>query len=157
MNFADVVQSVPEIAKCLRKGLQALGANSRKIEVRSTRDLAGSVDIDTCLKKLYPNAHRWDYAFGYKDRIFYVEVHPAENTGKVGEITAKLGWLKQWRKLSAKNLEGWEGKSSYHWISTGKTAASVKRGKYLRILAVNGIRGPSAVLNTDSVIKNAVA
>ncbi len=157
MNFADVVQSIPEIANCLRKGLQALGTNSRKIEASSTRDLAGSVDIDTCLTKLYPNAHRWDYVFGYKDRIFYVEVHPAENTRKVREITAKLEWLKQWVKRSAKSLANLEGQSSYHWISTGKTASSVKRGKYRLILAKNGIRGPSAVLNADSVIKNAVA
>ena len=54
MNFADAVQSIPEIAKCLRKGLQALGTNGRKIKVRATRDLAGSVDIDTCLKRIYP-------------------------------------------------------------------------------------------------------
>ena len=32
MNFAEAVKSIPEIVKCLRKGLQALGTNSRKIE-----------------------------------------------------------------------------------------------------------------------------
>lgn len=119
--------------------------------MRSTRDLAGSVDIDTCLKKLYPNAHRWDYVFGYKERIYYVEVHPADNTRKVGEITAKLGWLKHWRRLSAKNLEDLAGKSTYHWISTGKTTSSVKRGKYRLILAEKGIRGPVSILNADSI------
>ena len=151
MSFTDAVQSIPEIANCLRNGLQALGGHSRKIEVRSTRDLAGSVDIDTCLKKLYPNAHRWDYVFGYKDRIFYVEVHPADNTRKVREITAKLEWLKQWVKRSAKNLTDLEGQSSYHWISTGKIASSVKRGKYRLILAEKGIRGPVSILNADSI------
>ena len=122
-----------------------------KIKVNSSRDLKGSVYIDKCLERRYPNAHRWDYAFGYKDRIYYVEIHPAENTHKVGEVTAKLDWLKQWRKLSAKNLEGLEGQSTYHWISTGKTLSSVKRGKYLQILAQNGIRGPDSVLNADTV------
>ena len=92
MSFTDAVQSIPEIANCLRNGLQALGGHSRKIEVRSTRDLAGSVDIEIPVSKnFYPNAHRWDYVFGYKERIYYVEVHPADNTRKVGEITAKLG------------------------------------------------------------------
>ena len=54
MNFIGVIQSIPEIAECLKAGLQALGTNSSKVEVRSTRELIGSVDIDTCLKKRYP-------------------------------------------------------------------------------------------------------
>lgn len=151
MNFTDAIQSVPEIADCLENGLQALGTNSRKIKVHSTRDLAGSVDIDTCLKRIYPNDPRWDYVFGYRDRIYYVEVHPAENTRKIGEVTAKLEWLKQWRKLTAKNLEDLEDQSTYHWISTGKTLSSLKRGKYRQMLAQNGIRGPDSVLNADTV------
>ena len=64
MNFTDAIQSIPEIADCLENGLQALGTNSRKIKVHSTRDLAGSVDIDACLKRIYPNDPRWDYVFG---------------------------------------------------------------------------------------------
>ena len=56
MNFADAVQSTPEIAQCLKKGLQALGGDSSKIKVRAARDLKGSVDIDTCLTSRYPNA-----------------------------------------------------------------------------------------------------
>ena len=151
MNFTDAIQNAPEIAQCMRNGLQALGRNSNKIVVRETRDLSGSVDIDTCLVKQYPNDPRWDYVFGYKDRVYYVEVHPAENTRKVGEVTAKLEWLKQWRKLSAPSLEDLESQSTYHWISTGKTASSIKRGKYRQILAQNGIRGPNSVLNADTV------
>ncbi len=81
----------------------------------------------------------------------YVEVHPADNTRKVREVTAKSQWLKRWRKHSARSLEDLEGQSSYHWISTGKTASSVKRGKYLQILAQNGIRGPDSILNADTV------
>ncbi len=59
--------------------------------------------------------------------------------------------VKHWLERSAKSLEDLEGQSTYHWISTGKTASSVKRGKYRQILAQNGIRGPDSVLNTDSV------
>ena len=151
MNFTDAVKRIPEIAQCLKKGLQALGGNSNKVVVRETRDLTGSVDIDTCLVKRYPNAPRWDYVFGYKDRVYYVEVHLADNTRKVREVTAKLQWLKQWRKRSARSLEDLEGQSTYHWISTGKTASSVKRGKYLQILAQSGIRGPDSILKADTV------
>ena len=152
MNFRDTVKSVPEIAGCLKNGLQALERQDKtKVKVNSSRELKGSVYIDKCLENLYPNAPRWDYGFGYKDQIYYVEVHPAGSTGEVKTVVAKLMWLKQWRKLSAKNLEDLESQSTYHWISTGKTAASVKRGKYLQILAQNGIRGPDSVLNTDTV------
>ena len=152
MNFTDAVARTPEIAECLKNGLQALERQDKtKIKVNSSRELKGSVYIDKCLEKRYPNAPRWDYVFGYKDKVYYIEVHPADNTRKVREVTAKLRWLKQWHKHSAKNLEVLEGQSTYHWISTGKTVSSVKRGKYLQILAQNGIRGPDSVLNADTV------
>ena len=153
MNFTAAIQNVPEIAECLENGLQALERQDRnKVKVNSSRDLRGSVNIDNCLKNLYPNDPRWDYVFGYRDRIYYFEVHPADNTRKVREVTAKLGWLKRWRKLSAKNREGLESQSTYHWISTGKTLSSLKRGKYRQMLAQNGIRGPDSVLNADTVL-----
>ena len=122
MNFTAAIQSAPEIAQCLKKGIAGIRGNSTKVAVRETRHLKGSVDIDACLVNRYPNKPRWDYVFGYKDRVYYVEVHPADNTGTVKEVTAKLQWLKQWRKLSAKNLDSLKSQSTYHWISTGKTA-----------------------------------
>ena len=152
MNFIRTIQSIPEIAECLKDGLQALERQDRnKIRDYSSRALKGSVYIDKCLEGHYPNAPRWDYVFGYKDRIYYVEVHPADNTRKVRELTAKLGWLKQWRNHSAPSLEDLEHWSTYHWVSTGRTTSSVKRGKYRQILAKNGIRGPIAVLRIDDV------
>ena len=152
MSFTDAVQSIPDIAGYLKVGLQALGSNSSKVEVRETRELTGSVDIDTCLERHYPNAPRWDYVFGYKDRVYYIEIHPAGSTGEVKKIIAKLEWLKQWRKSFAKSLEDLEDSSTYHWVSTGRTASSMKRGKYLQILAQNGIRGPDSVLNVDAIL-----
>ena len=141
----------PRNRRMSKKWVQALERQDKnKIKVNSPRELKGSVYIDECLKRRYPNAPRWDYVFGYRDRVYYVEIHPADNTRKVGEVTAKLGWLKQWR-IFAKNLESLEGQSTYHWISTGKTLSSIKRGKYLQMLAQNGIRGPDSVLNTDTV------
>ena len=152
MNFTEAVQSVPEIAECLEDGLQALERqDKRKIKVNASRDLKGSVYIDKCLEKRYRNVPRWDYVFGYRDRVYYVEVHPADNTRKVREVTAKLQWLKQWRKRSARSLEDLESQSTYHWISTGRTLSTIKRGRYLQILAQNGIRGPDSVLRADDV------
>ncbi len=152
MSFTDAVLSIPEIAECLRNGLQALERQDKnRIKVNSPRDLKGSVYIDKCLEKLYPNEPRWDYVLGYREGIYYVEVHPADNTRKVREIIAKLEWLKRWLRLSAKNLEDLTVKRTYHWISTGKTASSLKRGKYRQILAKKGIRGPVSILNADSI------
>ena len=152
MSFADAVRDTPEIAQCLKPGLQALGSNSNKIKVDATRELSGSVDIDTCLARDYPNAPRWDYVFGYKDRVYYVEVHQGR-TSEVESVLAKLAWLKQWRKRSSKSLEDLEHQSSYHWVSTGKIArAFVTDHKYRRKLARSRILGPDAVLNADAVL-----
>lgn len=152
MNFADAVRGDPELAECLKAGLQALGSNRRKISVDSTRNLTGSVDIDACLTRRYPNAPRWDYAFGYKDRVYYVEVHQGR-TGEMENVIAKLDWLRRWRERSAKNLERLKHRSTYHWISTGRIdSAFAKNNRYRRILRQKNIFGPDAVLNADTVL-----
>ena len=151
MSFVDAVQKTPEITDCLKPGLQALGSNSNKVKVNATRELTGSVDIDTCLAREYPNAPRWDYVFGYKDLVYYVEVHPADSTGEVKNVIAKCDWLKQWRKRSAPNLEDLEHRSTYHWVSSGRTEPMLKSGRYRRLLNQNGIQVAGSVLKTDNV------
>lgn len=150
MSFVDAVQKTPEITDCLKPGLQALGSNSNKVKVNATRELSGSVDIDTCLAREYPNAPRWDYVFGYKDRVYYVEVHQGR-TSEVENVLAKLAWLKQWRKRAAPNLEDLEHRSTYHWVSSGGTESMLKRGRYGRLLDLNRIRVAGSVLDTDAV------
>ena len=150
MSFAEIIQNTSEIAHCLRSGLQALGADSRKIEVNATRDLSGSVNIDSCVADSYPNDPRWDYVFGYKDHIFYVEVHPG-TTGEVSTIVNKLNWLKQWRRRLITGLEASQHNSSYHWVFSGKTAIT-KNSKYSRMLVQNGISGPSSILKADKFL-----
>ena len=151
MSFPDAVQSVPELTECLKAGLQALGSNRHKIRVNSTRDLTGSVDIDACLARRYPNAPRWDYVCGYKDRVYYVEVHQGRPS-EMKSVIAKLDWLRQWRKRSAKSLENLEHRRTYHWISTGRIdSAFAKNSRYRRILRQKSIFGPDPVLNADAV------
>ena len=148
MSFVDAVQSTPEIAMCLKTGLQALGSNSSKVEVTSTRSLTGSVDIDTCLKRIYPNAPRWDYVFGYKDRVYYVEVHQGK-TSEVESVIAKFNWVRQW--CAATNLEDLKDRSTYHWVSTKGTDTIRKRSRHRRMLDQNGVYGPSSGLKPDTV------
>lgn len=146
MNFVDAISQATDVAQCLKSGLQALGTNSAKISVpkNSTRDVEGSVDIDTCVKHIYPEYPRWDYVFGYKRHVYYVEVHPA-CTSDVSDVIAKLNWLKQWRKHSA-HLEGLSEVSSYHWIASNGVNIT-KSSKYSRKLASVGIVGPCSRLN----------
>ena len=151
MNFADAVRSTPEIAECLEAGLQALGTNRNKIRVISTRDLTGSVDIDACLAKRYPNAPRWDYVFGHREQVYYVEVHQGR-TGEIDNIIAKLRWLKRWRKRAAKSLEDLEHRSTYHWVASGRVNSEfAKDDKYRRKLLKNRILGPDSVLSVNTV------
>lgn len=151
MSFTEAVRSTLELTECLKSGLQALGSNRRKIRVDSTRDLTGSVDIDACLARRYPNAPRWDYAFGYKDRVYYVEIHQGR-TGEMENVIAKLEWLRQWRRRSAKSLENLKHQRTYHWISTGRIdSAFAKNNRYRRILRQKRIFGPDSVLNADTV------
>ncbi len=145
MSFVDAIHNTPDIANCFEPGLQALGANSRKISVSSTRELKGSVNIDACVKNSYPNDARWDYVFGYKNRIYFIEVHPA-NTGEVKTIIKKLEWLKKWRKRSSPKLEALKDSSVYYWIAS-RNVAILKGSKYSRELAKKGILGPRSRIN----------
>lgn len=152
MSFANAVQRTLELTGCLKAGLQALGSNRRKIRVEATRNLTGSVDIDACLMRRYPNAPRWDYVFGYKDRVYYIEVHQGR-TGEMENVIAKLDWLVQWRERSAQSLEDLKHRSTYHWISTGRIdSAFGKNSRYRRILRQKRIFGPDPILNADAVL-----
>ena len=78
MNFTDAIRSTPEIAECLRNGITGLGRHivAKISSAYETRDLIGSVDIDTCLEKRYPNAHSLGLCIRLrKIRVYYVEVH----------------------------------------------------------------------------------
>ena len=60
MNFINAIRNVSEIAECLKNGLQAFERQDRKkIKVNSSRALKGSVYIDKCLERRYPNEHRF--------------------------------------------------------------------------------------------------
>ena len=150
MNFEEAVLSVPEIADCLRNGLQALGSNSKKVKVDIPRKLEGSVDIDDCLKGCYPDAPRWDYVFGYNGWLYYLEVHPSR-LNEVKSVVAKFEWLKQWRKSSAQSLENLKNSSSYHWVSSGTTTTILPGSRQRKLLDLRGIFVVGSVLNTDVV------
>ena len=124
-KFKAAVEATQEIREGYCNGLQALGGNAAKVAVTDTRKLNGSVDIDACTLELYPNETRWDYAIGYDEKAYFLEVHPA-NTSNVKEMIQKADWLKQWlqRKASDTIIDGCVLETSYMAIFRSPFSAS---------------------------------
>ncbi len=142
MPFIQVFQQT-EVAECLREGSQALRGNASCIQVSNPRHIEGSVDIDSCLQNRYPQEHRWDYAVGYNNQIFYIEVHTASNS-EVPVVIDKLNWLRDWLNRQ-RNAEELFERSSFHWITRGKVAVT-KTSRYGRQLTKAGLPSPRRVL-----------
>lgn len=134
--FKEAVLATSDVSLGYRNGLQAMNSNSSMLKVSNTRNLQGSVDIDDCTKKLYPDKARWDYAIGYNDKAYFVEVHPA-NTSNITEVVNKAAWLKNWLKGSALELDKLRTDALY-WIPTGKVSILTNSPQY-RQLALHKI------------------
>lgn len=130
--FKHAVESTPEISTGFRNGLAALGANSEKVSVDNTRKLNGSVDIDSCTAQLHPNEARWDYALGYENKAYFLEVHPA-NTSNVQEMINKANWLKQWLCKNAPNLQSIMAENTFYWVPSGKYAIDRRSSQYKKL------------------------
>ena len=105
---------------CCGSGLRALQRTHRQhVSPRNTRNIAGSADIDQCMKPHAPNAPRWDYAVGYCDdhncrKVFFIEVHPY----KIGELLEKKEWLEKFLRGQGKPLWNWASNREYYWVPT---------------------------------------
>lgn len=121
-TFKSIVQAVPAIAGAYREGLQALESkDAGKVKPQNPRKLSGSVYLDKCLKTTNPHDARWDYVIGYREKAYFVEVHPA-NTSNVDEVVKKKKWLDVWLKTNALDLKAMMAGTSYYWIASGKVA-----------------------------------
>lgn len=88
-TFKSIVQAIPAIAGAYSEGLQALESkDAGKVKPQNPRKLSGSVYLDKCLKTTNPHDARWDYVIGYREKAYFVEVHPA-NTSNVDEVVKK--------------------------------------------------------------------
>ena len=136
-NFKNAVQLTPQIAAHIKDGLQALKPYVSKVTLANPWLCEGSVDIDTAVITSYPQANRWDYAFGYAGKIYYVEVHGA-STSEVKVVIKKLIWLKDWINSDAPELKKLLPVSSFHWLQSGR--CSILRGSSQeRLAAINKI------------------
>lgn len=101
--------------------------------------LQGSLDIDTCTSRIYPNDHRWDYAFAYKGEVFFIEVHSA-NTGETSTVIKKLKWLKGWLHHKAPKINSLKApsKKPFYWIQS-KNFAILKTSPQYRATIKEGL------------------
>lgn len=93
----NTINSNEILKNCVKQGLQGIKSCDRsKFNVSNTKKLNISIDLDECLKSLYPNDNRWDYLLIVYDEVegYFVEIHPA-NTSDVAVMIAKKNWLKK--------------------------------------------------------------
>ena len=126
MTFKVAVEQTPQLAGAWEKGLEALRAEDKPhIKAEDTRKLAGSADVDKALRKIEPNAHRWDFAIGYqhsnrtKECVYWVEIHTASDR-EVSKVLDKLRWLKSWLASDGRALARFE--RDFIWVSSGVTS-----------------------------------
>ncbi|WP_294627827.1 hypothetical protein [uncultured Bacteroides sp.] len=138
--FQHAVENTSEISSAYCKGLQALKkSETGKVIASEPIKIDGSVDIDSAVKKLYPEDNRWDYAIGYDGKVCYIEVHPAY-TSEVATIEAKFSWLKAWLKNKAPQLWALPKASvSFVWVHT-KGGYILPQSRQAKTLASLGIK-----------------
>ena len=137
--FQIAVENTPDVKNGFRAGLQAVKNSDRnKVNVTDPRKLQGSLDIDTQVQKKYPQEPRWHYALSYDDKLYFFEVHPA-STSEVDAVIKKLGWLKDWLKNKAPEINKLQkGVHPYVWVQSGRYDI-LESGKSGKKLAASGI------------------
>ena len=116
ITFKQAVKQTPDVANGFYSGLEALGKYRTKIQATDEQLLNGSINIDVCTMRKYPDENRWDYAIAYNEFVYFVEVHPA-NTKEVSVVLKKRQWLKDWLNKEAKLINQLEkAQPAYYWI-----------------------------------------
>lgn len=147
MRFQDAVANTNDVRDCYEPGLQALSERDRnRLSCQIPRKISGSLNLDTAVAQLYPNAARWDYGIGIKkteakDEAIWVEVHPAD-ANQVQRIIDKVVWLKNWLNNSAPSLRViTRNDSPYVWVASGRVTFQ-KNSPQTKRLALAGIMFP---------------
>ena len=134
------VEKTDDVRGGFKVGFGAIKNNERqKFVVPDSRLIGGSLDIDSSTKTKYPDDFRWDYAVEYNNETFFVEIHPG-STNEIQTVIAKLGWLKQWLKEKAPEIDALKPKDkrSYHWVFTSNFAI-LPNSRYAKQLSLLGI------------------
>jgi hypothetical protein len=144
-SFKEAVEATPNLRDSWRAGLGALRAEDKlhvKIEEPGTVYLRGSTDVDNALKRIQPNANRWDFAIGYRhsnvdhEMIYWVEFHTGSD-GQIKKVLAKLEWLKNWLHEDGKELAKFP--RYFIWAPSGATHFT-QGSPQVRSLALKGLK-----------------
>ena len=145
--FRMAVEGTPDVANGYCPGLQALeNVDKSAVKLNDKRKLDGSLNIDKETKHLYPNEPRWDYAVGYDDKVFFVEVHPA-NTSNISDMAKKKEWLKKWLQSKAPLLDALpSGNPRFLWAATESGVHILNQTSHMRKLAQLGFNPKRPVI-----------
>jgi len=154
MSFKQAVEGTPHLQDAWMRGLGALRAQDRRhIAPENPRQLKGSADVDSALRDHEPNAHRWDFAIGYRhanrrhDCVYWVEIHTADDQ-QVGVVLRKLEWLRAWLAAPSNLLNRLE--RDFVWVSSGATLFTLGAPQ-LKKFAQLGLQYKGRVLRIPSV------
>ncbi len=154
MSFKRAVRKTPHLQNAWMQGLGALRAQDRPhVDPEDPRLLKGSADVDSALQAHEPNAHRWDFAIGYrhanrqKDCVYWVEIHTA-NDKEVKVVLDKLHWLRAWLAGAGTLLNQFE--RDFVWVSSGATSFTLGAPQ-LKRFAQLGLQHKGRVLRIPSV------
>ncbi len=146
--FQHAVARTPGIAEVFQAGLGALiEADRNRVSCQDTRELTGSVHLDEALAEsvAHRDKPRWDYGIGHRERVFWVEVHPA-SSHHVDSIIKKYEWLRSWLGEEAPNLDALP--CDFVWLAAG--AVSLPPGdRRRRLLAEKSIKFAGSHLRLD--------
>lgn len=122
-NLKDAVENTPALNGCFKDGNGAMKEQyKRKVSFSKPRLVAGSIDIDTSMKRMFPGDNRWDYAIEYNGEMHYIEVHRADIHKGYQDVVNKLKWLQHWLQDDATCINNLPHPKRYHWVSTGEVA-----------------------------------
>jgi hypothetical protein len=149
VTFKQAVASTPNLENAWQDGLGALRREDKPhIRAEDTRQLRGSVDLDTALLPLEPDANRWDFAIGHQhtnqraEFIHWVETHTGSDK-EIKVVLRKLEWLKGWLRGDGLPLAAFA--REFIWVSSGHTLFTQGSGQ-VKTLAQKGIIYAGAVL-----------
>lgn len=129
----------PKLQDFYKKGLGAFESIDKShIDVPDTRLIIGSIALDKAALNDMPADNRWDYAFDYEGKVFFIEVHPAR-ASEIDTVINKVTGLRQWlTNIGANLLLLPPTNRVFYWVSSGNTKMTLT-GNQARKLALKKI------------------
>lgn len=159
LKTSDFATAATNAGLNVEVGKQAVEGQYRdRISATAGNTFTNSVDMDRHFKVSEGASPRWDFAVGIKSGVngesaFWIEPHPANSTGEVNTMIAKLNWLKA--KLDTPEFAGLKklrdaavakGRDPYRWLATDATIRITASSREARMLALHGLGMPRRVV-----------